>query len=266
MTGLTAIGALAVLDPVRAIDSLRRSCQRGAYLGRANWLPELMTQDPEAAAARIQEQLRGNSEDWQVLNAFQGYEHWLSPQLVDALLDDLQSLLDKQLAAGTQHDFGALIIRLNMLSDVWRPGLLKRFSGRRGTELEDKLITWLIRLGHRATAMEDRHGRVEALDVVRKVSPAGFARVVQHYLISESEHTRRDGIEIGSRCPTPDVVERLGCIATSDHLMDVGGRSLPVLQAEAMEALAIAGGWRELIRSPAPMGTIRFSRGSGLSV
>ena len=247
LTGLMAIVALAIIEPSRAVQGLERLSRQDLYMGRTNWLPELMTIDADGVGAKVRARIVGDNDDWLVLNAFQGHEDRLTANLVDALLDDASSLLEKHLNAGVQNDFPALIIRLSMLSAVWRPDLLERFSNRRGTELEERLVTWLLRLAPLTPANGDRHGRVEALDVLRKVSADGYRRVVSNFLGSDSEHLRRDGVGLAGIIPDEETISKLCCVATSDHVTAIDGRNFPVLQALAMTELATASAWRELI-------------------
>ena len=189
------------------------------------------------------------------MKAFQGHEDRLPSRILEALLSHLERLLDTHLAAGVQNDYPPLIIHLDMLAKVWRPRLLDNFRGRQGTPLEEKLTVWLIRLRPRASVTEDRHGRVEALEVLRKIGGSGLGRVIRHYLDSMSQSSKLDGLEFAFKTPDRQTIERVVCIATSETLWEAGGRQLPLLQSEGLKTLAATGSWAELVRAVIRWGT-----------
>ena len=234
--GPYALRALIKLDPDLAVQHLDRLQHHLLYFTRHWCFQALLAKRPEATYARIADMLRSSADPYALARVFSGEENSLTVDILDVLLDCLDSILQKELSEpGPPNQcppYGAFL----MLSRVSHPDLLARMRHRAGTALEEKLTAWL--LGERPLVAVR-----EGIEVLYKFGGIGFTRVINGYLRSTTSHDRYRGLELAMKRPDDDTIALLRDISLRDELS--GGHI--VERGLAMATLVYLGKWHEVI-------------------
>jgi hypothetical protein len=242
LLGPMALRALIKLDPDLAVQHLDRLPSNLLCSTRRWCFEEILAKRPEATYARIAEMLKRSADPFDIALVFTGDENSLTVDILDVLLDRLETILEKDLVEPRPPNQHPPYRAFLMLSRLDHPDLLECMRRRRGTPLEDKLTEWLLREGPLPDVWEQPPQR-DGLRVLYKFGGNGFTRVVNRYLQAASRYGRLRGLELAFKRPDETTIELLRDITMRNERWD--GRILE--QGMAMEALVYLGRWQEAV-------------------
>jgi len=245
LIGASAFRALARIDPDTAVDHLHELPERHIAATRDWCFAELLARRPEATLSRFCRIMEEHPRPADLAHVFYGHESALDERTLDLLLDDLERILDADLAGRTPANQAPVWGLCNLLANVHCLRLLGSFEKQRGTSLEEKLTAWLLKRGARTGLCGDPEAQA-ALDVLYRFGGRGFPQVVNAYIEADNQYGRLDGIGLAVERPDDRTVANLVRISLQDELWD--GKH-PVEQEDATKALAALGRHKEVVDS-----------------
>ena len=171
--GPTALRALARIDADLAVQHLGKLSDQDLVFTR-NWcFADLLVRRPEATLSCFHQLMRDHPEPQLLSLAFQGHQNTLDQGSLELLLDELEKILDADLAGKTPPNQAPVWGLCSLLAKVHCLRLLPRFERRRTTSLEEKLTKWLLARGPVKAAWVD-HEAESALKVLYKIGGTGL--------------------------------------------------------------------------------------------
>ncbi len=250
LIGATAFRALIRINPDLALEHLLALPEQELYFTRFWCFGELLASRPEATLSRICEMMKGHPRPRNLAQVFQGQEYALDERTLDILLNDLEVVLDDELAGRRDPHRAELWGVCELLSKANCLHQLRQFWKRQGTELEEKLTSWLLKRGWFSGGSVDTEARL-ALDVLYKFGGAGFTHVVNAYLDSEHRFGCLHGTDLAVKRSDEATIQKLVRVSCRDDLWE-GKHAL--VQGHATKALAGLGCHKEVIDSLARWG------------
>ncbi len=242
LLGPTALRALIKLAPDLAVQHLDRLPGHLLCPTQRWCFEEILAKRPEATYARIAERLKRSAHPFDIALVFNGDENSLTVDILNVLLDRLETILEKELFEPRPPNQCSPYRAFLMLSRLSHPDLLECMRRRRGTPLEEKLTAWLLREEPLPDAWE-RPPQRDGLQVLYKFGGTGFTRVVNRYLQAESKYGRLRGLELAFKRPDETTIELLRDITMRNELWDAH----ILEQGLAMETLVYLGRWHEAV-------------------
>jgi hypothetical protein len=234
----SAFATLAILDPDRALSHFYEISQRGLYLSRFWWLPELLLSRRTEIQAKIRALMQGpDAKPWEVANVYQGQENEIDEDTLDLLLDifegELETYSDQIKTAPSTTPW--LFLRLEFLAYLSRFGLLQRFQMRAGSKLETLLITlacsWVWRSG-RGSDEELHYAHL----ILLKIGGTGITALINHELGHANLLARLNGLRWALVKPDAETHQRLRNVAQTNQM--AGDPPSRLEQIRATRALA----------------------------
>lgn len=237
--------ALARIAPDQAVAHLPRLPKGELYFTREWCFRELLLRRPEATRRVFLEMLRNDPDPWDLAKAYQGQANALDVPTLDFLLDELEKLLDTEIAKPPDPSRVPLYFPLEILSQASALPLIDCFARRSGGRLEARLTDWLLRIGPQRGAWRDSLEREPGLSVLHKINGTGYVQVVNAWLRADDRYGRRDGIFAARKRADHRTIELLVEIVQSGELWE--GR--PLEQLWATETLSAHGEWGHVVQS-----------------
>ncbi len=243
--GAAALEALAQIDPFRAVRNLNRLpsdqwCFKGRFLSR------LFASVPAETNEELRRNILAAEDRMFAFLVYRGNENSMDVNTFNILLDTFEVEVTKILEEAAS--FGLSKVRdkcirfstlLEMLAKMGRGVFLDELIARKGSALENRLVDLLIDVFRpRQWAVYDGFPRDSALELLRRMGGSGHQRVVNVFLDADNQYGKLDAIWETFANPNQETLQKLRRIVTSDVLWD---DDFPVLQQEAMKALASAG-------------------------
>lgn len=231
--GVSALHALIRINPDKAIEEMARLPSFQLYLSRQYCFSELLMRKPKETYTKLLQMMNNCPNIWEIAHVFQGNENLINDDILNYLLDSLEALLDKELRTPSPNNIFPLYGPLSLLSDMNRLHLLEYFQNKKGSSLENKLTSWLLRRGPRQTSMCD-HQQECAMKILYKIGGSGFTKVLNSWLNSDKCYGHFDGLKLSMKRYDQQTIERLVQITQQDELRD----NHPFIQGEAAFVLA----------------------------
>lgn len=237
--------ALARIAPDQAVAYLPRMPKGELYFTREWCFRELLLRRPEATRREFLDMLQDDPDPWGLAKAYQGQANALDVPTLDFLLDELEKLLDAELAKPPDPSRVPLYFPLEILSQASALPLIECFARRSGSLLEANLTEWVLRIGPQRGAFCDSLERKPGLRVLHKIGGAGYIRVVNAWLKADDRYGRLDGIFAARKRADHRTIELLVEFVQSGELWE----GQPLEQLWATETLAAHGEWSHVVQS-----------------
>lgn len=239
-----ALAALAVLDPVMAIDRLIEVEDAERSLTRNQWLPVLLRVQPDLTRQRVREFAETDAKGRRLIEEL----FWERP---DELDEEMLRFLLRALEADLREHFDAalagepiwLFHPLDFLGRIAHPDLLAVLEAEAGGELEH-MITAVACSRSRNNSINRDHVRESARRVLILIGGEGITTLINRELESEHIWVRLGGLNWAFVRADGGTIERLAAIARRPVPRDGNGRleSHPYREfCQAMSALAALG-------------------------
>lgn len=189
----SSLAALAVLDPVAALDRLADVHDFDRYLVRNQWLPVLLQADRNLTRRRILELAEAAGDSQPIVDLFWERPHEIDAPLLIAVLRDLECQLRARLNESLAAHTGWVGHRLDFLARVSSPLLLPTFEREAGGELERLILTFACgtldsNSRIRNTARENAHVTLAL------IGGRAAAALIRRELASEHYWVRHSGL------------------------------------------------------------------------
>ena len=132
LIGATAFRALIRINPDLALEHLDRLPEQELCLTRHWCFAELLARRPEATLSRICQMMKAHPQPRNLGQVFQGQENALDERSLDVLLDDLESVLEDELAGRRDPNRGELWSLCELLAKANCLHLLRALWNARG--------------------------------------------------------------------------------------------------------------------------------------
>jgi hypothetical protein len=238
LLGPWALRALCRLDPDAAVQELPR-LPIPFWGTTSRWcFAEILRQRPDQARACVRRMLE-EPDALQVAIVYQDDPNAMDVVTLDTLLDHLSTLLARELRGVPEipSSSSAFSVLCHLLPRLSRLEQLERFERRRGSMLEARLTSWLLRRG----PIPDQFARSDQQDVLRvlaKIGGDGYTRVINRYLNSTNFYARIEALKDAPRRPDWETLAHLIYLSQKDEVHEKAGA---VEQRHAVLALAAVG-------------------------
>lgn len=215
---VSALAALAILDPDRALACLSDLPRNELYLFRGWWFPELLVNRRTELQARLFALMRATGADVrEIARCYQGYENEMDAATVDFLLDTLEQEITKHFDKETGEVIPRLFFWLELLARLTRAELLERLRSRAGSKLE-ALLTALAcsRVGR--TGGYFNHDLHSARLLLLKIGGSGITTLVNCELAHSDFYACLNGLAWALVKPDAETRRLLKAITESDQL------------------------------------------------
>lgn len=233
LVGPSALYALMKIDPELAVQEISRLPNFELYLTRQWCFYEILIRRPNEIYKKLLEMMKTSTDVWTIAHVFQGNENLMSEEILNYLLNCLESLLDKELSEKRCDNTDPLFRPLLLLSEVDRFGLLKCFQLKKDTALESKLTSWLYQRGLSFDRVRDNEQEC-AIKILYKINGSGFTEVVNSLLDSKNFYGEYEGIKQAIKRHNQQTIELLIRISQQDRL----SQEYPINQQDATFILA----------------------------
>lgn len=229
----SALHALIRINPDRAIEEMVRLPNFELYLSRQYCFFELLMRRSKATCSKIFDMMNNCPNLWDIAHIFQGNENFINNEILSYLLDSFESLLDKELSTPSTSDKHPLYRPLSLLSEIHKSCLLECFQNRRGSSLEEKLTSWLLKIGPRLLVGWDSERKC-AMEILYKMGGSGFTKVVNSWLNTNNQYSRFDGLSLSMKRFDLETINNLAQITQEKELWN----DFPFDQSQAAFVLA----------------------------
>lgn len=269
-----ALEALAVMDPVTAIDRLVEAEDWPRYLARNRWLPVLLCAHPELVRKRIYDLAKSHPTGRRMIEEI----FWERPDELDEkmlrfLLRMLEKDLSERLDDATTADADWLFHPLDFLRRIARPELLAVLAAEANSQLEH-MLTGVVSSRLNKNSRSRDHILENGRRVLMLFGGSGIATLINSELESEHALVRENGLQWAYTCTDDGIVEKLWAIARRSVPSDSNGklesqpysefhRAITALTALGPDELLVEALWNSGITAvPPDLPDLRAHRGS----
>src|SRR6185312_1093915 len=250
-----ALRLWGLIDPPTAIAALAEAPFVTALLfGRAWWLPQLLSFDYKETSTMLRRRIESHENPWTVAGVYDGHQNLITPEILDFLLQDTHARLKEAVSSSEPERRDRLARPLRFLAKTAAIHLLARFEVLQGTAFEDDLVKYLVAQGPNDEGWY-RWTVWDGITVLQRIGGRGFTRLANFYL--EAAQTRlgiRDGLILGIQRPDDTTRSTVRAIANDPEKGGALEEGFPLVQYEAVKALAALADWREMAKASMRLG------------
>lgn len=220
----SAFTALAVLDPITAIDKLAGTHESELYFFRSHWLPILLQRHPDLTRRKLLELAEANSEGARFIeNIFNERPDDMNEAMLRFILHKLTIELQQRFDECTGGEPHWLNRPLALLGSIVRKDFLAILEEEAGCEFE-RMLTEIAYAQLRTNSRVFNHLLDRARRVLILIGGEGLTWLLRKELESEHYWVRHGGLRWAYLRNDPGIVERLATIARHPISSDADGK------------------------------------------
>lgn len=233
----SALAALAILDPDRALARLSDLPERDLYFFRNWWFPELLGRQRTELQTKLFTLMQApGAEVWTIARCYQDYENEMDIATVDFLLDALEREIAEHFDRETDGASRRVFFGVELLGRLARAELLERLQSTAGSKLEALLTTLACsRVGRSGRSFD--HDLHSTRLLLLKIGGSGITTLANCELAQADFYAFLNGITWALVKPDAETKRLLRAITESDQLEGTTSPS-PYKQLLATRALA----------------------------
>lgn len=249
-----ALRAFAYLSPEEVLQELEKApLEFELLLGRSWWLPQLLALQYKRTSEILRRKIEIDPKPWFAAGVYDSRENLITSEILDLLLEETGKRLTEALSA-PEPNKDPLARPFDFLADVSRLDLLENFETNGGTRFEEDLTEYLIRQGPNDEGWH-RWSVENGISLLQKIGGEGFTRIANlHLRDAKTRLGIRDGLLLGIRRPNDETLSRVVEIARDPQRGGQKENGFPLVQFEAVKAMAALGLWKEMVEGVLRLG------------